>query len=199
MDRDQPIQTFIKALRSAFNEADENLDVTRVSTTLFRALQRPGARGGSKAAALPVNRYFHVAREIASNASLTLSRLAEALAKLEPEFHWAVRPSGGANSSSNWPGGHANAMIIGPGGLEERSDVAVGVSLLAPNVRYPDHNHGPEEIYLVLTPGLFQHGTSGWFEPGPGGTLHNVPNIQHAIASGSDPLLAVWCLLMKVD
>ena len=82
-------------------------------------------------------------------------------------------------------------------GLEDRDDITIGVSLLAPHVRYPDHRHAPEEIYLVLTPGRFQHGESEWFEPGPGGTLHNIPNIRHAMASGDVSLLAIWCLLLR--
>jgi hypothetical protein len=65
---------------------------------------------------------------------------------------------------------------------------------MAPHVRYPDHNHPPEEVYLVLSPGWFQHGDSSWSEPGIGGTFHNVPNIKHAMASGDAPLLALWCL-----
>lgn len=52
----------------------------------------------------------------------------------------------------------------------------------------------PEEVYLVLSPGRFQHGSSSWFEPGLGGTLYNEPNIKHAMASGDAPLLAIWCL-----
>ena len=85
-------------------------------------------------------------------------------------------------------------MIVGPGGLESRNDVHIGVSLLAPNVRYPDHNHAPEEVYLVLSPGRFQHGEFGWFEPGIGGTLYNEPNIRHAMASDEAPLFALWLL-----
>lgn len=69
--------------------------------------------------------------------------------------------------------------------------------MLAPHVRYPDHRHPPEEIDLVMTPGRFRHGDSGWFEPGPGGTLHNIPDIDHAMASGATPLLAFCCLPLK--
>jgi hypothetical protein len=49
-------------------------------------------------------------------------------------------------------------------------------------------------VYLVLSPGRFQHGTSGWFEPGVGGTLYNTPNIKHAMASDEAPLFALWLL-----
>ena len=86
-------------------------------------------------------------------------------------------------------------MIVGPNGLEDRHDVWVGLSLLAPGVRYPDHNHSPEEIYLVLTDGQFRQGDGGWFTPGLGGTFYNEPSIRHAMASpAATPLLAVWCL-----
>jgi quercetin dioxygenase-like cupin family protein len=113
---------------------------------------------------------------------------------LEPLLRWAPRVSGGPFASENWTDGHANAVIIGGSGLEPRDDVQIGVSLLAPHVRYPDHRHAAEEVYLVLSRGRFQHGASTWFEPGIGGSLHNVPNIVHAMASDHSPLLAIWCL-----
>src|SRR3546814_14319672 len=94
------------------------------------------------------------------------------------------RPAGGPFASDNWPEGHANTLLVGPRGLEDRNDLSIGASLLAPQVRYPDHRHAPEEVYFVLSPGRFQHGASDWFEPGIGGTLSNEPNIeQHGTAS----------------
>jgi quercetin dioxygenase-like cupin family protein len=113
---------------------------------------------------------------------------------MEPSLLWSRRPAGGPFASDNWPDGHANATIVGTEGLEHREDVVIGVSLLAPHVRYPDHNHSPEEVYLILSPGRFRHGESDWFEPGIGGTFYNEPNIVHAMASGEDPLLALWYL-----
>jgi quercetin dioxygenase-like cupin family protein len=85
-------------------------------------------------------------------------------------------------------------MIVGPGGLESRDDVWVGASVMAPHVRYPDHQHLPEEVYLVMSPGEFRQGDAPWFEPGVGGTFYNPPNIVHAMRSGESPLLAIWCL-----
>ena len=112
------------------------------------------------------------------------------------EPHLCGRRRGGAApmASPSFGEGHANAMIVGPGGIEERRDVWVGMSLLAPDVRYPDHSHSPEEIYLVLTGGEFRQADGAWFEPGVGGTFYNEPGILHAMASGDKPLLAVWCL-----
>lgn len=93
--------------------------------------------------------------------------------------------------------GIANAMIAGPGGLEERDDVMVGVSLMAPDIRYPDHRHPPEEVYLALTPGEWWNADMPWTEPGPGGLIYNPPGILHAMRSGASPFLAIWCLPLQ--
>jgi len=85
-------------------------------------------------------------------------------------------------------------MIVGPNGIERRDDLLIGVSLLAPNVRYPDHTHPPEETYLVLSEGSFRQNDGAWFEPGIGGTFYNPPGIGHAMRSGEAPLFAVWLL-----
>jgi hypothetical protein len=88
-------------------------------------------------------------------------------------------------------------MIVGPAGLEHRTDAWLGVSLLAPHVRYPDHNHGPEETYLVASEGEFRQLDNEWFSPGRAGSFFNPPNIKHAMRSGDRPLLAFWALLPK--
>lgn len=123
-----------------------------------------------------------------------LSRLIERFRTLEPRLQWRRKTTADTSASENFDEGHANAMIIGPGGLEERSDLWLGVTLMAPNVRYPDHDHAPEEVYLVLSPGEFRQGDGDWFSPGVGGSFYNLPGIKHAMRSGSAPLLALWAL-----
>ena len=85
-------------------------------------------------------------------------------------------------------------MIVGPGGLERRTDAWLGVSLLAPDVRYPDHRHPPEETYLVMSDGEFSQRGGPWFRPGIGGSFYNEPGITHAMRSFDDPLFAFWAL-----
>ena len=143
---------------------------------------------------LPVCDHFARAIAGASAHSGAIARLAASFSAIEPRFRWLPRAAGGPSASSNWPEGHANAMIVGPGGLERRKGIRIGVSLMAPQVRYPDHNHAQKEVYLALSPGRFKHGASAWCEPGVGGTFHNVPNITHAMASADVPFLAIWSL-----
>lgn len=198
-DRSLALQEFVDALTAAFSASEPGPVIRMFISTLFAALDSPAPRGTGEPAQLPVCSHLPFALQLARSASPQMASLSSALERIAPMLAWKVRPSGGPHASHNWPEGHANATIIGPGGLEGTDDVSIGVSLLAPYVRYPDHNHGPEEIYLVLAPGRFQHGGSDWFEPGPGGTLHNEPNIKHAMASDESPLLAIWCLLLKTD
>ena len=119
--------------------------------------------------------------------------LADAFRAIEPQLCWQRRP-GAENVPGNFADGHANATIVGDGGLEVRGDVRIGVSLLAPHITYPDHRHPPEELYAVLSPGSWRQDAKPWHEPGPGGVVYNHPNVVHAMRSTSAPLLAVWCL-----
>lgn len=118
-----------------------------------------------------------------------VAAVARALAALEPSLAWYRR--GGDDAA--FRAGHANAFIAGAGALDG-ARAALGITLMAPGVSYPAHRHAPEELYLVLSPGRWRHGGSGWFEPGIGGTVHNVPGIVHAMCSDAAPLLAIWCL-----
>jgi quercetin dioxygenase-like cupin family protein len=196
--RSEALQEFLESLKVNFAAAKCEPNVSCVVEALFAAIAQPAPAGFAPPSRLPVCRWLNTALTIARSSSPTLTRLASAFEAIEPSLAWMVRGSSGPFASANWLNGHANATIVGPSpGLETRDDVAVGVSLLAPHVRYPDHQHVPEEVYLLLTPGRFQHGESGWFEPGPGQTLHNEPNIKHAMASDESPLLAVWCLLLQ--
>ena len=85
-------------------------------------------------------------------------------------------------------------MLLGPGGLEDRDDVWVGVTLMGPDVVYIDHDHAPEEVYLSLTPGAWWNARMDWTDPGPEGLTYNPPGIRHAIRAGPAPLLALWFL-----
>lgn len=126
-------------------------------------------------------------------AATELAPLARALSALEPALDWRPRATN-ATASANFPISHANAMFVGPGGIEPRNDIWIGVSLVGPQVRYPDHDHPPEETYLVLSDGEFRQGDGDWFSPGLGGSFYNPPGILHAMRTNGTPLLALWAL-----
>ncbi len=135
----------------------------------------------------------HDTNESSDADSMAYTEHARALAGLASQLAWFQR-AGAERTGEPFASGHANATLIGKGGLEERSDVWIGVSLMAPGITYPEHRHAPEEVYVVLSSGQWQQNTGAWHEPGPGGLVHNPPNALHSMRSGTTPLLATWCL-----
>ena len=129
---------------------------------------------------------------IAAEAS-PLPEIASAFAALEGGLVWSRR-KGADPANEAFYEGHANAMLIGPGGIEQRNDVQVGATVMRPGVTYPDHNHPPEEVYLALTDGEWWNAEMPWTRPGPGGLIYNPPGILHSMRAGHTPFLALWFL-----
>ena len=144
---------------------------------------QPGSGGGR----LPVCDW------IAPALAAQPSPLADSFAALQHQLGWARRKSADPANTAFWTG-HANAMILGPGGLEERGDVWVGATVMAPGTLYPDHNHPPAEVYLPLSPGEWWNAAMDWTDPGPDGFIYNPPGILHAMRAGEKPFLALWFL-----
>ena len=145
-------------------------------------------------ASQPPPAYRHLATALGrARAVPEIAAVAEAFAALEPELRWSRRAGSEAHGTV-FHDGHANAVIVGPTGLEQRSDVLIGMSLVAPDVRYVDHRHPPEEVYLVMSDGDWYREGDGWHTPGVGGILYNPANVVHAMRSGPQALLALWLL-----
>lgn len=119
--------------------------------------------------------------------------LARGFAALSGELRWRRRASADPAQAGFW-NGHANAMILGPGGIEDRSDLWIGATVMAPGTVYVDHDHPPAEVYLTLSPGEWWNAAMDWTDPGPGGFIYNPPGIRHAMRAGKAPFLALWFL-----
>jgi len=139
----------------------------------------------------PVTKFLANSIELAEKNLETMLKLIIAFKLLSPYLNWYCRQE---NSSPLFMGSHGNAQILGPLGLAIRTDVSVGVSLLAPNTQYPVHQHLPEEIYIVMSEGEWKQEDKEWSRPGYGGLLYNPSNVSHSMRSTKTPLLAVWCL-----
>ncbi|HBF29927.1 dimethylsulfonioproprionate lyase family protein, partial [Rhizobium sp.] len=196
MTRSDVLQGFIDAAAVAFDQFVQDLRARQSVSEIFTLLETPQSEQKNNAKRLPVCSRHIEDIMAAKTGQAALDVLIERFKAVEPLLEWKARSIYDASASDNFLSGHANTMIIGPDGLEDRQDLWFGATLIAPNVRYPDHDHAPEETYIVLSDGEFMHGDSGWFTPGIGGCFYNPPGIRHAMRSRDTPLFAFWLLLV---
>lgn len=192
MSRLQPVQTFLDELFPALSQRAADIYSEASIERIEDACHQEGRLGVSPAG-LPICSWLAPAIGAVPKVA-RLQELCASLEKLAPFLCWRTR-SGDHTASADFSLNHANAMILGPGGIEERRDIWIGLSLLAPGTRYPDHRHAPEETYLVLSPGEFRKEGADWFEPGAGGSFYVPPGAEHAMRARDEaPLLAIWAL-----
>jgi hypothetical protein len=190
MTRNPAVQAFIDRSTEALRASCTG-EALRAAEPVFGRLAGFGGPGvgepGVSAARVPVCDWIGRALD---GVAMARAELGAAFAALEGQLRWAPR----AGSEGAFREGHANAVILGPGGLEARDDLWVGVTVMAPYLRYMDHDHAPEEVYLPLSPGEWWNESMDWTDPGPTGCIYNPPGISHAMRSGAEPLLALWYL-----
>lgn len=184
MPRDPDLQRFLDEAKSA---------LARVTGPAAGVAAEVAARWARPVASTTGANRLPVCDWIAPALSIWPSALADGFAALEGRLNWVRRKSADPDNLSFW-NGHANAMILGPGGLEDRADLWVGATVMAPGTLYPDHNHPPAEVYLALSPGEWWNAEMDWTNPGPDGFIYNPPGILHAMRAGDKPFLALWFL-----
>lgn len=193
--RSAELQGFIDAFREAIAaRAAPGSPAAEAARRIFTALETPAEMEPVAPTRLDCcGQHLEPALQTAEAVAPPVAQLARALRVLEPQLKWGVR-SNAREVGEPYLSGHANAMFIGPGQLESRRDVWMGVSLMAPHINYPYHDHTPEEVYVALSDGGWQQNADPWVEPGIGGLIYNPPGIRHAMRSGVNPFLAAWCL-----
>lgn len=208
MGRNISLQAFLSALETALlARTASGTEAGEVARQIFARLKTPADRVGGMAAEvaptepLPAHRFLDAALAKGRERAADLAAVSDSFAALQPHLAWQRRKTDAAgrayDDEDNFVRGHANAYLVGPGGLERRPDVLVGVSLMAPGIQYVDHHHPPAEVYLVLTPGYWRQEQEPWWEPGVGGIVYNQPDVLHAMKSADTPLFAAWCLLVE--
>jgi quercetin dioxygenase-like cupin family protein len=196
--REAKLQRFYDFTETAIaKRADTCANAGPAAKIIFEALRtRIGSQSNLAPERLPVCDALESAVDLANTGPTPIPELATVLNDLSPRLQWKRRNSSSPDDT-NFHNGHANALVAGPTGLEQREDVWVGISLLAPHVRYPDHRHHPEEVYVSLAGGAWWNENMDWTTPGPGGLIYNEPNVLHAMRTVAQPLLAIWCLWVE--
>lgn len=117
--------------------------------------------------------------------------MGEQLRDLTARLQWRGG-RGGPYASLNFEKAHAHAVVVGPGGLEERSDVRLGLTLMAPYSRFPDHVQYHSRVFMLLSDGEVSLDDSHWFQAAAGAIFFNEAGCKFAMRCTAAPLLAVW-------
>lgn len=191
--RDPAVQRFLEAAETAMLASVRTGSAAAAAgaRVFGRCRDGVGDAGAVSPVALPVCGWLDAALDAAAGSPR--EALSDALGALVDGLEWKRRLSADPADRAFWDG-HANAMILGPGGLEERGDLWIGATVMAPGVTYVDHDHPPEEVYLSLAPGEWWNADMNWTDPGMTGAVYNPPGIRHAMRSGKGPFLALWFL-----
>ena len=115
---------------------------------------------------------------------------------LPPERHAARCDAALATAGTDWVAVYADrehmANVLFLAGFEPRFEEAL--LLLGPGMHYPDHVHPAEEIYHLLG------GTAEWWRPdegwrrkAPGTVIRHPSMMRHAMRTGGEPMLALYC------
>ncbi|RUM24141.1 hypothetical protein EFQ99_19545 [Rhizobium vallis] len=191
--RPAAIQAVIDALGDVLMNDEHSMMVRFTGCKIVHRLQEEGTFG---AANTRVGR-FALADEVSEALSSIGSDgpvrvLADALRPLAAELDW-YQGRGGPFASVNFPQAHAHAVIVGPIGLEERSDVRCGITILAPYTRFPDHEQTHSRVVIPIGIGEFRSDAGEWAATPPGSTIFCATGSTYAMRSTSCPLLTVWC------
>ena len=192
--RRKALAEFISAATTAYLSRASDLNSTKSLNQFFAGLDETSIDTQVASGRIPACRHM---QEVIINSRFIdhdLQLLMRKFVVIEPLLKWRIRSGSNSGASDNFADNHANAMIIGPGGLENRGAVQLGVTLLGANVRYPDHRHSPEETYLVISTGYFRNEDQKWMKVSQGGTFYNPGNITHAMRSSDIPLFVFWAL-----
>ncbi|MER9001772.1 dimethylsulfoniopropionate lyase [Mesorhizobium australicum] len=188
--RDPKLEALLHSLETSLLEKPQDFQGRHVADTVFKALRDfPGKARETRSGYLPVLDNLPRALEISKSHSSRTQPLGVALEQVLFRVPWKQSK---LHTDSAFNERLANAVIVGDGGLEERLDFTIGISLAAPGAGYPLHNHPPEELYLAMAGGEFRHGDDDWTPVETGETFYNSPGIFHAMRASNEPLLAIW-------
>ena len=84
-------------------------------------------------------------------------------------------------------------QIVGPSCLIDREDFRLGLFLLPENIVYPNHQHSPDEVYIVLAGSGEWSLNRGTFENKTVGNIIDIPSMTiHAMRTSATPALMLW-------
>ena len=124
---------------------------------------------------------------------LNTSLLGTLIERHEPHLHWTDTGSGLKPKSVQ--DRLAYVELVGPTGMVLNDSCRAGLFFQSHNTHYPNHRHAAEELYLLIS------GCASWSienmsapdDVTAGEFVHHASWEAHAMRTGDEPMLAMWC------
>lgn len=125
-------------------------------------------------------------------ASAATRPLASTLARKRDDLRWGQTYTA-ADFGQHFIDNYGWVELFGTRGHFINEQLAAGFLVLGPGIEYPDHHHIAEELYIPLTGGTdWRMGDEPFRRRAAGEVVHHASNVNHAMRTGSEPLLALY-------
>jgi hypothetical protein len=129
---------------------------------------------------------------IAGLAPPTAKAIVDELAQGRNELCWG-QTYGAADFGQRFLDNYGWLELLGTRGHFVHEEIAAGFLILGPHLLYRDHHHLAEEVYIALTGGTeWRKGDGGFVRREAGEVIHHASNVNHAMRTGEEPLLAIY-------
>jgi len=193
-ERPEPLQGLIDRVCGILLSSSAPVMASYMAGQIYSRTARSGRqRLEGETASPPIDAWQRTLSKIKGSDG-ELAGLMTYLEQIGPHLSW-YRSRVGPFASVNFEKSHAHSTILGPGGVEERSDVQLGVTLMAPYCRFPDHFEKQRRVFLFLSAAEACLRDREWMRAEPGTIVFSDAGDKFALRCTSEPVLAVWCQL----
>lgn len=159
--RSSPLKQFIGLVGNAMISAEVPLRARSAAGKVFQRLLRM----------LPISMSGHeLAPDLKASFKIALKSLGKrrddfgaitTLNDLQPRIRWSIGKTGSL-TSRNFENSQSHSVVVGPGGVEERGDFWIGLTLLEAYGHVPDHTSLKSRSYFFLAPSEYCGEENGW-------------------------------------
>ncbi|MBB3561256.1 hypothetical protein FHX06_002583 [Rhizobium sp. BK512] len=196
-ERPVELENFLNLLARAMLHPSASTMASFVAGKVFQKLERTGTLRDKRPPDTGIPSGLEAALQNAIAARDIYAEVAQSVWRLAEALVW-IRGRSGPFASLNFERAHAHSVIVGPGGLEDRADIRVGLTYMEPYSRFPDHVQRFSRAFLLLSPCELSIAGESWFSTGIGGVFAAEAGQSFAMRCTTTPLLAVWCHVEEI-
>lgn len=189
--RSELLQRFIDGLGDVVLSQSTPTMARFEGAKVVHLLQSPGRSKLTDCRTIPCPLHNDLTAVLSGMAPTPMMRgLKHAVGALSDSVSW-VRADGGPYANADFERCNAQAILAGPGGLEERQDLLITLTLMAPYTRFPDRHTAHPCVFLALSDGEFLSPAGDWSLVETGMPFYHPAARVFAMRCTSRPMLTV--------